>query len=326
MPRRNIKNMIRENDRPSKDDLTEQDEHNNTPLRSSSLKSSPRKADQIAYNSDFSLSELSDNPEAEKDLPQTTTLTNKEYLQQIFPLDFDINKAVINTVPLTDRLGDHSHEITYKGYYRTLGFACTCVKPSKGTNCFDEMIQYEWEMSEKLMPCRNMATYITRYKAKQPSTWFFIKPYYPRGSLAQYWMGNRTQKTTIQPFHILQIAISLFSAMADAHSLHIVLVDISMDTVWLGIDGAAYFSGFKSSLSMRGEHKKLPWISSISSLVSIKNENVEVLRNHIDPIYANILPAVQPGLAFKSEDRPSAAAMLGCFESLRYLALGNVTM
>ncbi|KAI8644671.1 hypothetical protein BD408DRAFT_430400 [Parasitella parasitica] len=259
MPRRNSKNMIQQSDRQQKGNQAKQDKLPKMPLYKDRLNLLEAEGDNMICDGDSALSELSDDLEAEEDHHQKAALTCAEYLQQMFPLTFDIDKAIISTVPLTDKISVHSREVTYKGYYKTLGIVCACVTPLNKVDYFDEMNQHEWEMSEQLMPCRNMATCITHFKANQLTTknsfWYFIKPYYPKGTLTQYWMNNRIQKTTIQPLYILQIAISLFSAIRDAHSLNIGLVDISMETLWLGMDGVAYFSGFKSSLSLQGGSK-----------------------------------------------------------------------
>jgi hypothetical protein len=66
---------------------------------------------------------------------------------------------------------------------------------------------------------------------------------------------------SIEPLYVLQIAISLFSAIADAHTLNVGLVNISMDTLWLGLDGAVYFDAFKSCLILEDEEEKQPWIN-----------------------------------------------------------------
>lgn len=66
--------------------------------------------------------------------------------------------------------------------------------------------------------------------------------------------------TLIEPYDILQIAVSLFSAIADAHALNIGLVDISMDNLWLNLDGNVYFDGFKSCLGLLDNNKDCLWI------------------------------------------------------------------
>lgn len=56
------------------------------------------------------------------------------------------------------------------------------------------------------------------------------------------------------------MAISLFSALKDAHALDIGLVNLSMDHLWLGMDGALFFDDFKSCLKLQTTNELLPWI------------------------------------------------------------------
>ncbi|KAL9550271.1 hypothetical protein MBANPS3_004795 [Mucor bainieri] len=321
-----------------------------------------------------SLSELSSDPEAEeKDLLAEAQLQAE--VSHPFPLDFDIKSISINTPPVMDKMKDHRREISFKGSYKQLDIMCTCVVPSLNSSYFDDMNRYEWQMSDHLLPCRGMATYINHFRSKRNAALnemiddgsdqavsFFIKPYYEKGTLASYRLSKRSRGTPIEPLDILQIAVSLFSALKDAHALGIGLVSISMDSLWLGLDGNIYFDDFKSCVHLQGHDQQLPWIdfdllncpdnekkeikeqgynaetdvfqaslimlslmqkcqSKLTKLVVMGEHQVDILSDQIDPLYASILPAIEPGLAFDGEERPTASAMLQCFESMRYRAL-----
>ncbi|KAL7329381.1 hypothetical protein PS15p_207491 [Mucor circinelloides] len=320
-----------------------------------------------------SLSELSSDPEGEdKDQRPIRKPPSKE--DHRFSLGFDTKLIRIDTQPLIDKMQDHRREITLKGNYKQLDITCTCVVPSINSSYFDEMNRYEWAMSDYLLPCRSMATYINHFKSKRNAVlneiigdesdqpvWFFIKPYYKKGTLADYKLSKRHSSANIEPLYILQMAISLFSALTDAHALGIGLVNLSMDYLWLGMDGTLFFDDFKSCLKLQTNNEQLPWIdfdllecpavekkrtkeegysaetdvfqasliilslmqkhtSRLAKLVVMSENRVEILDDQIDPLYANILPAVEPGLAFNAQNRPTASAMLQCFESMRYRA------
>ncbi|GAN01164.1 hypothetical protein MAM1_0005d00595 [Mucor ambiguus] len=321
-----------------------------------------------------SLSELSSDSEGEeKDL---ITAAQLEFdVNHPFTLELDTKFMRIDKRLVTDKMKDHSREISFKGSYKHLDIMFTCVVPSINDSYFDDMNRYEWKMSDCLLPCRSMATCISHFRSKRnavlneiigdtsdQAVWFFIKPYHEKGTLANYRLSKRRQGTHIEPLYILQIAISLFSALKDAHALGIGLVSVSMDSLWLGLDGVVYFNEFKSCVYLQQDNEQLPWVdfdlldcpdiekkrtkeqgysaetdvfqaslivlslmqkcqSKLTKLVVMGEHQVDILRNQIDPLYTSILPAVEPGLAFKGEERPTASAMLQCFESMRYRAL-----
>lgn len=161
---------------------------------------------------------------------------------------------------------------------------------------------------------------------------------------------------------MLQIAVSLFSALNDAHALGIGLVRLSLDNLWLGLDGVVYFDSFQSCVDLQRSNERLPWIdfdllncpgkekkrskeqgysaqtdvfqaslvllglmqkhkSNVTRGAAVDQHQVDMLRSQTDPLYAAILPAIEPGLALNWEERPTASAMLQCFESMRYRAL-----
>lgn len=150
-----------------------------------------------------SLSELSSDPEGEdKDQRPIRKPPSKE--DHRFSLGFDTKLIRIDTQPLIDKMQDHRREITLKGNYKQLDITCTCVVPSINSSYFDEMNRYEWAMSDYLLPCRSMATYINHFKSKRNAVlneiigdesdqpvWFFIKPYYKKGTLADYKLSKR---------------------------------------------------------------------------------------------------------------------------------------
>lgn len=154
-------------------------------------------------SSSSSLSELSSEPENGQE--QHQTIKHIE-LERFFPLKFDAKNANIDARPLSDKMSNYSREITFKGIYKKIDILCTCVIPSNNAKCFDIMNKHEWKISERLMPCRYMATYINRFRTirnsfingiiedeSNSSVWYFVKPYYEKGTLAKYLMDKRNQ-------------------------------------------------------------------------------------------------------------------------------------
>lgn len=154
-------------------------------------------------SSSSSLSELSSEPENGQEQTQATRLIE---LQQVFPLKFDAKDANIDTRSFSDKMSNYSREITFKGIYKKINVLCTCVIPSNNIKYFDDMNKHEWKISERLMPCRYMATYINHFKADRNSlingiignksngsAWYYVKPYYEKGTLAEYLMAKRNQ-------------------------------------------------------------------------------------------------------------------------------------
>lgn len=151
-----------------------------------------------------SLSELSSDPESEED--SIAAAQTEAKVRHPVPLDFDAKLICIDKQPLTDIMKDHRREISFKGSYKRLDIMCTCVVPSINNSYFDDMNWYEWEMSDNLLPCRSMATYINYFRSKRnaalndiigdtsdQSVWFFIKPYYEKGTLANYSLSKQCQ-------------------------------------------------------------------------------------------------------------------------------------
>jgi hypothetical protein len=57
------------------------------------------------------------------------------------------------------------------------------------------------------------------------------------------------------------MAITLFTALTDAHSQDIALVDLTQDTFLVGMDGGLYFNGFRSCIDLN--EPTLPtWVPS----------------------------------------------------------------
>lgn len=61
--------------------------------------------------------------------------------------------------------------------------------------------------------------------------------------------------------------------------------------------------------------------SNSATLISFRNKKIGISYEDIDPIFNCMVVAIERGLQFNGEDRPSASVMLHCLESLRYKAL-----
>jgi hypothetical protein len=63
----------------------------------------------------------------------------------------------------------------------------------------------------------------------------------------------------IEPYYLLHMAITLFTALTDAHSQDIALVDLTQDAFLVGMDGGLYFTKFRSCIDLN-ERSYPPWI------------------------------------------------------------------
>lgn len=58
------------------------------------------------------------------------------------------------------------------------------------------------------------------------------------------------------------MGITLFSILSDAHSQSIGLVDITLDSLYVSLDGGLYFDGFQSCIPLDKTFPELrkPWM------------------------------------------------------------------
>ncbi|RCI05426.1 hypothetical protein CU098_013233 [Rhizopus stolonifer] len=270
-------------------------------------------------------------------------------LESLFPLT--LSPSDIELDPTMVASDDSAY--VYKGKYRQLGILCTCIKPQEETRA-----QYEWAMSQMLSACRNMETYIGRFKStaehmriklpegsKKATCWFFVKRSYQ--TLEEYMALQKSKKIVLEPLYFIQMAITLFSILVDAHALNIGLVNISPKSICVGTDGGLYFGEFKSCVLLdepkplrdkgwirisaqhtpdvkiikRGDYKKeSDMIYTVQLLKYIINENTCNDQN-LKNFYKKLGSVLSLGLRKSTHSRTKAESMLKYFENLRHDAL-----
>lgn len=125
-----------------------------------------------------------------------------------FPLRVKRDDIRFHTKPILD-IKTNAREITFIANYKKLKVICASIINVERTHkakMIETRTEHEWKMSNTLGICRNMATYIDRFKMRPselnveylkdiPSdpVWFFIKPYYEYGTLRNY-LDDKTKK------------------------------------------------------------------------------------------------------------------------------------
>jgi hypothetical protein len=174
--------------------------------------------DPFDFSSDSSLSEEEQIVEQLKVRPKKKQVSSTKEIQakrrrfadtipKTFPLRVKKEDIKIHKTPIVDT-ETIAREITFVAKYNRLNIICVAIIPAKRpctdqTDLVEPRNEYEWEMSNTLSICRNMATYIdyfimspgemnVKYLKDLPNhpARFFIKPYYEYGTLRAYLNGK----------------------------------------------------------------------------------------------------------------------------------------
>ncbi|KAI8979192.1 hypothetical protein BDF20DRAFT_485649 [Mycotypha africana] len=177
---------------------------------------------------------------------------------------------------------------TIPARYKDMDVICTASIARNSNILTVKQNEHIWFMSEELSPCRYMVSLLGGLKAyaselglssrelyygtevgedtvEKPPLQLYVMKGYQNGTLGEYLRDRRLNYLRIEPFYFLQMAICLFSMLADAHTLNIGLVDISLDSLYVATDGGIYFSGYRSCLFL---HE-----SSVHSSTSTKDSS-----------------------------------------------------
>ncbi|KAI8390820.1 uncharacterized protein BYT42DRAFT_171215 [Radiomyces spectabilis] len=183
-------------------------------------------------------------------LPHTATkkkkVTKKELLpEDVFPLRLDKKDLVF----MQSSLGEGEHGQVAVAKYGGLLVACKCRRSNQSQLVYNRNILHELRYAAKLSMGRFINPYIGVFKAelseilcsdvehnqrspteKQTNTidYFIVQRYYENGDLRDYLhkLGR-----PLHPCEVLTMAISLFSAVTDAHHLNIGIVDLKMENM-----------------------------------------------------------------------------------------------
>lgn len=215
---------------------------------------------------------------------------------------FDVQSLILNPEPVKDIKGLNSREVTFIGTYKNMDITCRCVIAFGDIDYHQEQYYYGYHMYREMQSCRYVTNYIGIFRAhvldivdfiqnppKEPAL-FIVKPLYVHGTLAQYAKAKRRTGNVyiaknkeficillfilyiyiymidchFEPFYLLQMFISIFYVLEDAHRLNIGLVDINFDNFNVNVDYTLDFDGFESCIYLKDNivNRKRSWMIS----------------------------------------------------------------
>ncbi|KAI8334495.1 hypothetical protein BD560DRAFT_340635 [Blakeslea trispora] len=213
-------------------------------------------------------------------------------------------------------------------------------------------------MSCLLVVCRNMGTFIGRFKATckeanvripdfttQSEFWFLIEPVYQYNTLSDYLKTLESNGLGMEPLYFIQMGITLYSMIFDAHSVDIGLYGITEESLRVGVDGSLYFVGFEYCMPLvqNNQIKPKPWmnpshVEAPNFKVFRKNQYIKeadaffasrlldkiaqqnLSRKH-SRFYKQVSTLLQSGLMVSHQKRATAQSLMESFERLRLNAL-----
>ncbi|KAI7867684.1 kinase-like domain-containing protein [Spinellus fusiger] len=171
---------------------------------------------------------------------------------------------------------------------------------------------------------------------------YVIQRYYEHGDLRDY-MEKRD--SPLGPFEVLQIALSLFAALADVHALDIGIVDLKLENILVDTTGSAWITDFGAK-EIRLSDTRHGWTKSVAApasdvfmamvilceimtfemsdeeflakvLIRHKKSNVTFCSDQIHPAYRGFLHILKAGLNNHHRHRPSAQDVFTYLEAMR---------
>ncbi|KAI9249026.1 kinase-like domain-containing protein [Sporodiniella umbellata] len=191
----------------------------------------------------------------------------------------------------TELLGEGQTSLVYKAMHRGLEVACKTSRPQ----CLKESeskIKRELNFAAKLLTCRFVNKYVgsvhchpsevmakdtlkryTKSIDKPRNTLFIVQRYYSNGDGRTYF---QTRKKSVHPFELLNVAICLFSALTDAHSLGVGFVDLKLENLLIDNTSSAYVTDFESCVEFHENEyinltDEVSWTLSVAAPEMIKS-------------------------------------------------------
>ncbi|KAG0743805.1 hypothetical protein G6F16_006313 [Rhizopus arrhizus] len=167
-------------------------------------------------------------------------------------------------------LGEGQTSLVYKANYKGLDVACKMGRLQDLKENESKIVR-ELDFAAKLYTCRFVNRYfgwiqcnpkevMTKKVLKKHTTsssklvlgLFVIQRYFPNGDGRTYF---HSRKTLIHPFEVLQVAICLFSALTDAHSLGVGFVDLKLENLLIDSSGSAWITDFESCIEFNDKEE-----------------------------------------------------------------------
>lgn len=117
-----------------------------------------------------------------------------QVLSYVFPLHIDKEELVIDENPVKDVKSNNGREISFTAKYKQVDVLCIRIIIDGDINFHQEQYVYAYDMSQRLIACRNVANYLAFFQCERLEEVNFIKkpvlllikPLYSNGSLQQY--------------------------------------------------------------------------------------------------------------------------------------------
>ncbi|KAI9016492.1 kinase-like domain-containing protein [Phycomyces nitens] len=211
------------------------------------------------------------------------SLEQPQGVDDIFPLQIDPKDLVIYRDKI---IGEGYTGLVLKAAYKGIDVACKCRRHSRMRITYNQNIRHELEYAAKLSCCRFInkyiglvdcvysdMTFLPKLKAdafrgnQEVRDVYVIQQYYENGDLREY-LEKRGQN--LHPFEVLQIAISLFAALTDAHKLDIGIVDLKLENILIDSAGSGWLTDFGSCVEFKGENEvylpmELKWTKEVAA-------------------------------------------------------------
>ncbi|KAI9310362.1 kinase-like domain-containing protein [Dichotomocladium elegans] len=145
--------------------------------------------------------------------------------------------------------------------YRNVRVACKVRRECKRRKDYESDVLREIAYSAKLSACRFMNPCIGVLRCRQQKIKKNIRPsksvnmkddlcliqrYYENGDLRDY-IASR-QGVHLHHVEVLQIGLSLFAGLSDAHKLGVGIVDLKLENILVDVVGSAWFTDFGSCI------------------------------------------------------------------------------
>lgn len=117
-----------------------------------------------------------------------------QVLSYVFPLNIDKEELKIDENPVKDVKSNNGREISFTAKYKQVDVLCIRIIIDGDINFHQEQYVYAYNMSQRLIACRNVANYYAFFQCEKLEEVNFIKkpvlllikPLYSNGSLQQY--------------------------------------------------------------------------------------------------------------------------------------------
>ncbi|KAI7881476.1 kinase-like protein [Lichtheimia hyalospora FSU 10163] len=156
-------------------------------------------------------------------------------------------------------LGEGQMGMVMLAEYQSVPVACKFRRAKKNKQTFEDAISRELAFAARLSVCPYMNPCIGILRCKQTRAGrlvqgddlYIVQRYYENGDLRDYM--EKLQDDYFHETQVLQMALSLFAGLADAHKLNIGILDLKLENILIDSCGSAWITDFGSCVELRGD-------------------------------------------------------------------------